>query len=213
MNFIPEEIEKYVLENSTKESEVLGRITRETYLNLQHPKMLSGHLQGKLLEFISRMINPNRILEIGTFTAYSTICLAQGLKENGILYTIEKNPELEIYIKKNIKHSNIEHKVKYFIGDAKEVITDIEDTFDLVFIDADKENYLNYFELVLPKTKKGGFIIADNVLWSGKVLNPAKNNDKETRGIVNFNNKIKNDERIENLILPFRDGLSIIRKK
>jgi caffeoyl-CoA O-methyltransferase len=204
--------EEYAIKHSSDETEILKQLNRETHLKILQPRMLSGHLQGKLLELLSCMIKPNRILEIGTYTGYSAIALAQGLTENGILHTIDINVELENIVKDYIKKSGFENKIKIHIGDAMQIIPQIDEIYDLVFIDADKENYINYFNLVIEKVSKGGFIIADNVLWSGKVLNEAQKNDIDTINLQKFNKLIKEDNRVENLLLPFRDGLMIMKK-
>jgi len=207
------DIESYAEEHSKPESVVLQKLYRETNLKLLHPRMLSGHLQGKLLQFISQMIQPKCILEIGTFTGYSAICLAEGLPEKGMIHTIEIDCELEEYSRKYFKEASIEGKVKLYIGDALHIIPTIDETFDLVFLDADKKNYTKYYDLVFNKVKKGGFIIADNVLWSGKVLEKPHPNDRDAIGIIEFNKVVQQDNRVDNLLLPLRDGLMVIRKK
>lgn len=206
------DIESYAEAYSTDETPVLKKLNRETHLKVYYPRMLSGKQQGMLLKLISHMINPGRILEIGTFTGYSAICLAEGLPENGILHTIEINPESEEIILKYFAEAGLQKKIKLHIGDAVDIIPTIEERFDLVFIDADKENYLDYYNLVFDKVKNGGFILADNVLWGGKVLNETTSSDPETTGIKRFNEFIKNDNRVEKLLLPLRDGIMIIRK-
>jgi predicted O-methyltransferase YrrM len=173
---------------------------------------MSGHLQGKFLEMISWMIRPERVLEIGTYTGYSAICLASGLSENGLIHTIEVNQELEDFIKRYIKKAGLTGKINIHIGNALEIIPRLDETFDLVFIDADKENYLNYYNLVFEKVRKGGFILADNALWNGKVVESNKKPDKETEGIIEFNDFVRNDKRVENVLLPLRDGVMIVRK-
>lgn len=204
---------QYIVNHSDKEDKILTDLSRKTHLETIHPRMLSGHLQGKFLEFISKMIKPERILEIGTFTGYSAICLAKGLSENGLLYTIEINDERKPIIDEFIKKAGFSDKIKLLIGDAIKVIPEITELFDLVFIDADKPNYLNYFKVVFPKLKPGGFIIVDNVLWDGKVIKKVMKDDVSTKGIIDFNNYIQNNELVENLMLPLRDGLMLIRKK
>ena len=174
--------------------------------------MLSGHTQGRLLPMISKMIKPGTILEIGTFTGYSAICFAEGLTENGMLHCIEINPEYEEIIQRYIDNSGFHNKIKIHIGDALKIIPEFKEIFDLVFIDAGKEQYLRYYKLIFDKVKSGGFILADNALWDGKVLQEEKNIDKETRGIKEFNDFVQQDARVENFLLPFRDGLMIIRK-
>jgi len=206
------EIIEYAENFSSEESSVLKKLNRETHVKVLYPRMLSGKIQGNFLKMISRMIKPEKILEIGTFTGYSAICLAEGLSENGILHTIEINPELEEIILKYFNEAGVSEKIYLHIGDAVEVIPSLDETFDLVFIDADKENYLNYYNLVFDKVKKGGFIIADNVLWDGKVLNEPLPFDTETKAIREFNSFVQLDERVENLLLPLRDGLMIINK-
>ena len=206
------EINKYAEDFSTDESPVLKKLNRETNAKILFPRMLSGKIQGNFLKMISRMIKPERILEIGTFTGYSAICLAEGLAKKGILHTIEINLELEDMIRRYLSEAGITEKVNLHIGNALKIIPEINELFDLVFIDADKENYLNYYKLVFDKVNTGGFILADNVLWDGKVLKKTPPFDKETIGIIEFNEFIQNDKRVENLILPFRDGLQIIRK-
>ncbi len=206
-------IEQYILDHSDKEDNVLQELNRETNLKILRPRMLSGHLQGKILEMISKMIQPEKILELGTYTGYSAICLAKGMKENGTLHTIEINDELEDFILKYFKKAGIENKAILHIGDAKSIIKKINEKFDLVFIDADKREYLIYYNTVFDYVNTGGFILVDNVLWSGKVIEMETPDDEYTKGIFDFNNFIKNDERIEKVILPLRDGLTLIRKK
>ncbi len=206
-------IDDYINQNSTPEDDVLKELNRETHLKVLAPRMLSGNIQGKLLESISKMIQPKTILELGTYTGYSAICMAKGLSPNGVLHTIEINDELESIIRKYIKKVDFESKIKLHIGDALTIIPSMEMEFDLVFIDADKRLYSQYYDLVIDKLKPGGFIIADNVLWGEKVIEAIQQNDLYTKGIVDFNNKIIKDNRVENFILPLRDGISIIRKK
>lgn len=206
-------IEEYILNHSDKEDPILAELYRETNLKVLNPRMLSGHLQGKVLEMISKMINPEKILEIGTFTGYSAICLAKGLKETGILHTIEINDELEDLISKYLQKSGLENKIKLHFGDARKIIPEINEKFDLVFIDADKREYLEYYNIILEYVKPGGFILADNVLWNGKVIKQGSPEDLHTKCIIEFNEFIKNDNRIEKVILPLRDGLTLIRKK
>lgn len=212
MDFIDKNIMEYAETFSSPESDLLKKLNRETYTKTLNPRMLSGHMQGKLLTFFSQMIKPKVILEIGTFTGYATLCLAAGLTEDGVVYTIDSNEEVEAFAKKYFKLSEYAHKINMIIGDACAVIPTIDKIFDLVFIDADKENYAHYFDLVINKVRRGGIILADNVLWSGKVLNTETDADKDTQGIREFNKKIQNDNRVENMLLPFRDGLMIMRK-
>ena len=206
-------LEDYAITLTNEEDPVLQEIRRETNLKILMPRMLSGHFQGVLLEMISKMIKPENILELGTFTAYSAICLAKGLKINGKLHTVENNEELEFYIKKNINKSNLKNKINYYIGDALETIPKLDMKFDLVFIDADKRTYLKYYNAVFEKVTNGGYIIVDNVFWNGKVLENIKKNDLYTKGVVELNNFIKTDNRVDKITLPFRDGLMILRKK
>ena len=205
-------IEKYILDHTKEEDSLLADLNRETNLKVMYPRMLSGHLQGKFLEMISYMINPKAILEIGTYTGYSAICLAKGLSIDGVLHTIEINPELNNFSNKYFERSGLKYKIQQHSGSALDIIPHLDEVFDLVFIDADKENYLNYYKLVLDKVKPGGFILADNALWTGKVTNNPDQHDKETKGIVEFNKYIQLDKRIENMLLPLRDGIMIVRK-
>jgi predicted O-methyltransferase YrrM len=210
---INSDLEKYAEEYSSKESELLYRLNRETHLKIVIPRMLSGAFQGKLLEMISCMKQPKQILEIGTYTGYSAICLSKGLALDGVLHTIEINPELELIAKKYFAEAEIEHQVQYHQGDALNILPTINEKFDLVFLDADKENYLNYYHLIFDKLNSGAIILADNVFWSGKVLSTPDVRDKEAIGIIEFNEFVRKDERVENVMLPIRDGLSVIRKK
>jgi predicted O-methyltransferase YrrM len=205
-------IEKYAEAFSTEESPILQKLNRETHLKVLYPRMLSGKLQGNLLKMISCMLHPSSILEIGTFTGYSAICLAEGLADKGMLHTIEVNPELEEMINRYFNEAGITAKTKLHIGHALDIIPTLNSMFDMVFIDADKENYLNYYHLVFDKVRKGGFILADNVLWGGKVIKKTASPDKETKGIKEFNEFVQQDKRVENTLLPLRDGLMIIRK-
>lgn len=206
-------IEEYILNHSDNEDPVLAELNRETNLKILRPRMLSGHLQGKILEMLSKMIQPEKVLEIGTYTGYSAICLAKGLKENGVLHTIEVNDELEDIISKYINKSGLQKKIKTYFGNALEIIPTLSKTFDLVFIDGDKREYPAYYNLVFDFVRPGGFILADNVLWSGKVLEIETPDDEYTKGIFEFNDLVKNDTRVEKVILPLRDGLTLIRKK
>ncbi|MDP4267919.1 MAG: O-methyltransferase [Bacteroidota bacterium] len=206
-------LEDYIEKYTSPESDVLKELNRETHLKVLRPRMLSGHIQGELLKMISRMIKPENVLEIGTFTGYSAICLSEGLIEGGIVHTIEKNVELEDLIRKYIEKAGAGKKINLYIGDATELIDKINIIFDIVFIDADKQNYPLYYDLAIKKLRKGGLIIADNVLWNGKVLEKFKDNDLETKGVVEFNEKVKNDDNVVQLLLPIRDGLMVIMKK
>ena len=213
MNFLPQEIEDYALKNSDAELDVLKRLNRETHLKMTMPQMLSGHMQGLMLQMFSKMIRPKNILEIGTFTGYSAICLAQGLQANGKLHTIDVNEEFKEIITRYIKEAGLEGKITLHIGAAVNILPTLKEEFDLVFIDADKENYSTYYDLVFTKVKQGGFIIADNVLWSGKIFNSPMKMDKETKSLYEYSVKIQSDSRVENVLLPLRDGLMIARKK
>jgi predicted O-methyltransferase YrrM len=207
------EIDKYILNHIEPEDEILKELDRETHLNVIGARMISGHLQGQVLSMLSKMIRPKFILEIGTFTGYSAICLAKGLQEGGKLITIEIDDELENMAKKYFQKAGIQHQVEQRIGPALVIIPTLTETFDLVFIDAHKPEYPAYYEAVFDKVNSGGCIIADNTLWSGKVLENPAEDDFQTRGIIQFNEIVRNDNRIEKVILPLRDGMTIIRKK
>lgn len=213
MEFIDEKIEAYALAHSQPESDILKKLNRETHAHVLMPRMLSGHMQGNLLNMLSKMIQPKQILEIGTYTGYSGICLAQGLQEDGKLHTIDINEELELMVRSFFKEAGLTNKINYYIGNALTIIPTIKETFDLVFIDADKKNYSAYYDLVFEKVRSGGYIIADNVLWSGKVLDASEKMDSDTKAIDAFNKKIHTDIRAEHMLLPVRDGLMIVRKK
>lgn len=208
---ISDELQKLLLQYCEPEDELLQHIDRETNLKVLLPRMLSGHYQGRVLSMLSKMIAPKRILEVGTFTGYATLCLAEGLTEDGMIYTLDINAELEDMVRENFAKSPLNSKIKYTIGDAQESLKSIKETFDLVFIDADKKNNGTYYDLVFDQVRRGGLIIVDNVLWSGKIVNNAQ--DKDTKNISSFNDKINEDTRVEKLILPVRDGLFVIRKK
>ncbi len=213
MEFIDEKIEAYALAHSEPESSILKKINRDTHANVLMPRMLSGHMQGNLLSMFSQMVQPEQILEIGTYTGYSAVCLAQGLKENGQLHTIDINEELENRVRSFFDEAGLANKINYYIGNALTIIPTIQKTFDLVFIDADKKNYSAYYDLVFDKVRKGGYIIADNVLWSGKILSPIEKMDTDTKLLDEFNKKVHADTRVEHMLLPVRDGLMIARKK
>lgn len=212
MNLQDKITENYILDHSTPLDEILNQLERETHLKVLRPRMLSGRIQGKFLDFLVKLSGAKQILEIGTYTGYSAICMANAIPENGKIHTIDINEELEDMVRKYINISNNQSKIKYHIGDAMEIIPALKENFDLVFIDADKTNYWNYFSMLIDNLKSGAWIVADNVLWSGKVLETAKKNDKETIALQDFNNRIQEDPRVENLLLPLRDGLMIIRK-
>ena len=202
---------EYIEQHSSPESDVLQQITRRTYLEVINPRMLSGHVQGRVLSMLSKMIQPKRILEFGTFTGYSALCLAEGLTEDGELVTLEHNDEMEDAIRRNLGLSPLGEKVKLVIGDAKESLQRLKGEFDLVFIDADKKEYCDYLDLVLPLMRKGGWILADNTLWDGHIVDPAYDKDRQTVALRAFNDRVAQDERLEKVILPLRDGLTIIR--
>lgn len=206
------ELEKYILDHIDPEDEILYELNRLTNLKVIHPRMLSGHLQGKILRMICTMINPRRILEVGTFTGYSAICMAQGMASDGHLHTIEVNDELVEVPKLFFEKCGLTEKITLHEGDARTIIPSIPDIFDLVFIDGEKSEYLDYYHAVFDKVKNGGFILADNILWNGKVLIKEESNDYFTKGIKNFNDFIARDNRVEKVILPIRDGLIILRK-
>ena len=212
MDFIDPLIEQYSLDHTEKESELLNRLNRQTNLNVLQPRMLSGHLQGRLLSAFSKSLSPTNILEIGTYTGYSALCLAEGLTSDGLLYTLDINKELFSFAQRYFDESQFKEQIQMIIGDALTVIPSLENLWDLVFIDADKENYSNYFDLVIDKVRPGGWIIADNVLWSGKVLKPTSKNDSETQAIKLFNQKVNADQRVTNILIPVRDGMMLMIK-
>lgn len=207
-----DKIEKYIIEHTSKVDDILYKLYRETFLKVIQPEMISGPYLGKFLEIVSLLLKPRNILEIGTFTGFSTICLSKGLQKNGKIYTIEINEELQEIYRKFFKEAKIEDKVEILIGDAKEILKYLDVEFDLAFIDASKREYPEYYKQILPKIKKGGLIIADNVLWYNNVLNE-KFSDKDTQGVRKFNEIVQNDDRVENIIIPIRDGIMMIYKK
>ena len=213
MEFIPDKIDKYVIEHSQKEPKLLQQFNKETWQKIMNPRMLSGAYQGRLLSMISKLINPKNILEIGTYTGYSALCLAEGIQENGKLITIDINEELEDFVRDFFDKSDYSNQLFQKIGNAIEIIPSLEEKFDLVFIDADKSNYVNYFNLIIDKMNKGGVILSDNVLWSGKVVEKIETKDKDTKALLEYNKLLAEDERIETIILPIRDGLTISRVK
>ena len=212
INFIDDNILNYSISKSEKESKLLNDLYRETYLKVLNPRMISGHYQGRILSLISKIISPKKILEIGTYTGYSAICLCEGIDKNGVLHTIDNNKELVEIQNKYFKKANLKDKIVQHSGDAKNIIPSIDEEFDIVFIDADKESYPEYYDLIINKVRSGGIIIADNILWSGKILEKVKKDDQATKSIIEFNNKIIEDDRVKNIILPIRDGLNIVRK-
>ena len=212
MDFLPKEIDAYSIAHTTSETEVLNDLNRQTNIQILQPRMLSGHLQGRVLSMLSNMVQPTNILEIGTYTGYSAICLSEGLKEDGKVVTIDINAELEDFALSYFEKANVSDKIDFRIGNALDIIPTLKEKFDLVFIDADKTNYSNYFDLVIDKLPKGAYIITDNVLWSGKVVQKVAERDMETKAIVEYNQKIHDDPRVENILFPIRDGLMIARK-
>ena len=211
MHFISQELEDYIEQHSEKEPALLAALNKETYQKILLPRMLSGHFQGRVLSMLSKLIRPVNILEIGTYTGYSALCLCEGMQENGTLHTIDIKEELVDFQRKHFDKSPWGKQIFQYLGEAIDIIPTIQSKFDLVFIDADKENYINYFELILPKMNKGGIILSDNVLWSGKVLEPVQPNDISTKIIMEYNNLLKNDSRVETVLLPIRDGLTVSR--
>jgi len=207
------ELDKYILDHIDEEDPVLQELDRETHVKVLGARMLSGNLQGQVLTMLSKMVQPQRILEVGTFTGYSAICLAKGLTEDGKLITIEVDDELESFSKKYFEKAGLAGKIEQRIGPALEIIPEIDEIFDMVFLDADKKEYSEYFSLVFEKLRSGGIIIADNTLWSGKVMGTPASDDHQTKGIIAFNEMIKNESRVEKVILPLRDGMTIMRKK
>ena len=207
------EIENYILSHSDDEGALLAAIERDANVNLLRPRMLSGHLQGRILKMFCRMIRPKCVLEIGTYTGYATLCMAEGCDKDAELHTIEINDEMEDFIQKYLEQSPLYHQIHLHIGDAMDIIPCMEKQFDLVFIDADKRLYSEYYDLIFPKVRPGGLILADNTLWDGKVIEEVHPTDKQTQGILHFNDKIKADTRVEKVILPLRDGLTMIWKK
>ncbi len=213
MEFLPQQIDDYAVAHSQDEPELLQQLNRETWQKVLVPRMLSGHFQGRVLAMLSKLVQPKTILEIGTYTGYSALCLAEGLAKDGKLHTIDHNEELVDFQQKYFKKSAYENQIQRYLGDALEIIPTIKENFDLVFIDADKSNYPNYFNLVIEKMNKGGIILSDNVLWSGKVVEKPDANDEDTKVLIAYNTLLKKDKRIETVLLPIRDGLTISRVK
>lgn len=211
MHFISQELEDYIEQHSQKEPELLAALNKETYQKVLLPRMLSGHFQGRVLSMLSKLIRPVNILEIGTYTGYSALCLCEGMQENGTLHTIDIKEELVDFQRKYFNKSPWGNQIVQHLGEAVAIIPTLDFKFDLVFIDADKENYINYFEMIVPKMNNGGIILSDNVLWSGKVLEPLQPNDLSTKILVEYNQLLKNDPRVESVLLPIRDGLTVSR--
>lgn len=211
MHFLPEDINQYVEQHSQQEPELLQKLQRETFQKILQPRMLSGHFQGRVLSMLAKLIRPKSILEIGTYTGYSALCLAEGMHPDGKLYTIDKNEELEDFQRKYFDLSPWGKQIHQYVGNALEIIPQLDVEFDLVFIDADKQNYPNYFDIILPKIKSGGVILSDNVLWSGKIVESVKKGDSDTEALLHYNKKINEDPRVETVLLPIRDGLTITR--
>ena len=212
MEFLPVDIQQYAEQFTSAEPAHLQDLNRETWLKVLYPRMLSGHLQGRILSFFAKMLRPSRVLEVGTYTGYSAICFAEGLAPGGKLTTIDIDPELEVYIKPAIEKAGFSDRIEFIAGNAVDIIPTLEGTFDLVFLDADKENYTNYYKLVLPKPRSGGVILADNVLWSGKVLDETVQ-DKETKGLREFVKFVQQDTSVDHVLLPVRDGIMMVMKK
>ncbi|GGK39926.1 MULTISPECIES: O-methyltransferase [Flavobacteriaceae] len=213
MSFLPERIDNYVVDHSQKEPELLQQLNKETWQKVLNPRMLSGSYQGRLLSIISKLIHPKIILEIGTYTGYSALCLAEGMQKEGRLITIDKNEELENFAKKYFNKSAYKNQIQQQIGNALEIIPTLNQKFDLVFIDADKSNYINYFNLIIENMNPGGVILSDNVLWSGKIIEELKPNDIDTKTLIEYNKMLNTDTRVETVLLPIRDGLTITRVK
>ncbi|SNR54362.1 O-methyltransferase [Lutibacter flavus] len=213
MSFLPEAIDEYVVKHSQNEPELLQQLSKETWQKVLNPRMLSGSFQGRILSMLSKLINPKNILEIGTYTGYSALCLAEGMQKEGSIFTIDKNEELENFAKKYFNKSDYKSQIKQFIGNAIDIIPTINEKFDLVFIDADKSNYVNYFNLIIDKMNSGGVILSDNVLWSGKVIEKLNPKDIDTKTLLEYNKLLNTDSRIETVLLPIRDGLTISRVK
>lgn len=213
MHFIPEELDDYVVAHSENEPELLQQLSRETYQKILQPRMLSGHYQGRILSILSKLIQPKHVLEIGTYTGYSALCIAEGLAPNGEIHTIDINEELFDFQRKYFDKSNYGKQIIQYLGNALDIIPKLDKTFDLVFIDADKPNYSNYYNAVVDKLNQGGVILSDNVLWSGKVIEPLKPDDLSTKALIAYNALLKKDERVETIVLPIRDGLTISRRK
>lgn len=212
MHFLPEKLDDYVVAHSEEEPELLQQLTRETYQKILQPIMLSGPYQGRVLSMLSKLVRPKTILELGTFTGYATLCLAEGILPDGEIHTIDVNEELVDFQRKYFDKSDYGHLIHQHLGSALDIIPKLDNTFDLVFIDADKPNYVNYFNLIIDKLNPGGIILSDNVLWHGKVVEPLNEKDTSTKAVLEFNTLLKEDHRVETVVLPIRDGLTISRK-
>lgn len=213
MHFLPAAIDEYVVAHSEQEPELLQQLTRETYQKVLQPIMLSGPYQGRVLSMVSKLVNPKTILELGTFTGYATLCLAEGLQKDGVIHTIDINEELYDFQRKYFDKSEYGQQIIQYVGNALDIIPDLESSYDLVFIDADKPNYSNYFRLIIDKLNPGGIIVSDNVLWHGKVVEKLNEKDISTKAFLDYNTLLKEDNRVETIVLPIRDGLTISRKK
>src|SRR5690554_2608440 len=213
MHFISDQLENYIESHSENEPVLLQQLSRETHQKILQPRMLSGHYQGRVLSLISKLVNPKYILEIGTYTGYSALCLAEGLQKEGELHIIDNNEELVDFQRRYFDKSSFGNQIHQHLGNALDIIPKLKPNFDIVFIDADKVNYSNYFHLIMDKLNPGGIILSDNVLWSGKVLEPLKKDDLSTEAIMAYNKLLKDDDRVETILLPIRDGLTISRKK
>ena len=212
MDFLDPEIQGYAEAHTQPESDLLHRINRETHLEVLKPRMLSGHLQGRLLSMFSHMMQPRMVVEVGTYTGYSALCLAEGLAPDGQLITIDVNEELDERVRAYVQDAGLADRISFRLGNALDILPEIEGPLDMVFIDADKVNYGRYFDLVIDKVRPGGLILADNVLWSGKVVQPVKDNDEATKALLAFNDMVQDDPRVENILLPVRDGIMMARK-
>lgn len=211
MDFLPEHINQYAEQKTSAEPAILNELNRQTHLKVLYPRMLSGHLQGRILAFLAKMLRPKYVLEIGTYTGYSALCFAEGLADGGKIITLDVNEELEDFVLPFWEKAGVADQVEFHLGNALDILPTLDYQFDLVFIDADKGNYVKYYEMVLPKLRQGGVILADNVLWSGKVIDENVN-DKETTGLRAFNERVAQDDRVEQVLLPVRDGIMMIRK-
>lgn len=212
MHFLPEAIDNYTVEHTQQEPEILAQLTRETYQKILQPRMLSGHYQGRLLSIISKIVSPSAILELGTYTGYSAICLAEGLKQGGVLHTLDVNEELQSIQNKYFQLSGYRNNIQQHLGEALNIIPTLKGNFDLIFMDADKPNYPAYFNLIIDKLNPGGILLTDNVLWSGKVVENVKEDDESTIALLEYNKLVATDDRLETIMLPIRDGLSLSRR-